>query len=113
MLTDCFAENEPKPEANPASPEEVLTDSAAADVHAPTRAPAASRCEPYREVIELPPYSAHLPRALFRFHRMTSSSRGGRYTRATGLSMATSSAGTAPQVYAASCAARGVRGQVL
>jgi transposase len=50
VLTDSSGEISAESAAKPASAEEVLTDFAA---RAPTRAPAASRCEAYREVIEL------------------------------------------------------------
>lgn len=53
VLTEFSAENAGEQTPKAASPDRVLTDSTAATaVRAPTRAPAASGCEPYREVIE-------------------------------------------------------------
>jgi len=53
VLTDFSGEISAESAAKPASAEGVLTDSEASGTRPPTRAPAASQCEPYREVIEL------------------------------------------------------------
>jgi transposase len=52
VLTDFSREKSAEAEAKAASPVAVLTDSKGSSGRGPTRAPAASRCEPYREVIE-------------------------------------------------------------